>query len=157
MLAGGEQGLLGLAFAPDYATSGYFYVYYSADTPPRSVIARYTRNATNPLRADANSEQILLQVEQPFSNHNAGMLAFGPDGMLYIALGDGGSGGDPFNHGQNTETLLGSVLRVDVSNGAYTIPADNPFANDASARGEIWAYSCGSRLIARLLTAKVWH
>ncbi len=138
--AGGEEGLLGLAFAPDYVTSGHLYVYYSAGGPSRSVIARYTRDATNPLRANTSSEQVLLEVEQPFANHNAGMLAFGPDGMLYVALGDGGSGGDPFNHGQNTETLLGSLLRVDVSAAAYTIPADNPFANDAGARGEIWAY-----------------
>lgn len=140
VLTDGEQGLLGLAFAPDYVTSGQLYVYYSADGPPRSVIARYTRDASNPLRADPGSEQILLEVEQPYSNHNAGMLAFGPDGMLYIGLGDGGSGGDPGNHGQNTGTLLGSILRIDVSNGAYTIPADNPFANDSNARGEIWAY-----------------
>ncbi len=156
--SGGEEGLLGLAFAPDYATSGHLYVYYSAADPRRSVIARYTRDATNPLRADPASEQILLELEQPFANHNAGMLAFGPDGMLYIGLGDGGSGGDPLNHGQNTQTLLGSLLRIDVSNGAYTIPTDNPFANDASARSEIWAYGLRNpyRFSFDRVTGELW-
>ncbi|MGI9283954.1 MAG: PQQ-dependent sugar dehydrogenase [Pseudomonadales bacterium] len=156
--SGGEEGLLGLAFAPDYESSGQLYVYYSTSGPRRSVIARYTRDASNPLRADPGSEQVLLEVEQPFSNHNAGMLAFGPDGMLYIALGDGGSGGDPLNHGQNTETLLGSLLRIDVSSGAYTIPADNPFINDSNARSEIWAYGLRNpyRFSFDRLTGDLW-
>ena len=110
---GGEQGLLGFAFDPDYATNGYFYVYYSANSgAARSVISRF-RVTSNPSVADANSESVVIEVPQPsFSNHKAGMIAFGPDGMLYIALGDGGDGGDPSNTRQNCADILGAILRI---------------------------------------------
>ncbi|MHC5012133.1 MAG: PQQ-dependent sugar dehydrogenase [Planctomycetota bacterium] len=134
-----EEGLLGLAFSPDYATSGAFYVHYSAASPRRSVIARYAVSA-DPDVADPNSETLILQVAQPFGNHNAGMLAFGSDGMFYVALGDGGSGNDPQQHGQNTNTLLGSILRIDPRGGEpYAIPGDNPLVG-APGLDEIWAW-----------------
>ncbi len=144
--ASNEEGLLGLAFDPDYATNGRFYVHYSAAGPRRSVIARYT--ATFPQgqapTANPNTQSIILQVNQPFSNHNAGMLTFGPDQMLYISMGDGGSGGDPQQHGQNLSTLLGAMLRIDVRNPPqgqpYGIPPDNPYVNNPNARDEIWAH-----------------
>jgi glucose/arabinose dehydrogenase len=136
---GFEEGLLGLALAPDHAASGDFYVYYSATNPRRSVISRFT---SSPGGGDLASEEIILEVEQPFGNHNGGQIAFGPDGYLYIGLGDGGSARDPQGNGQNLETLLGSILRIDVSGGGpgYTVPPDNPFVGQGSARGEIWAY-----------------
>ncbi len=142
---GAEEGLLGLAFDPNFAQNGYFYVYYSASPPRRSVVSRFSVSDTNPNRADPQSELIILEVAQPFSNHNGGMLTFGPDGNLYVTLGDGGAGGDPFGNGQNTTTLLGSILRIDVSNASpqepYRIPPDNPFAGAGSGvREEIWAY-----------------
>ncbi len=139
---GNEEGLLGLAFAPDYTTSGDFYVYYSARSPRRSIVARYRRSASDVRAADATSEDVLLTVAQPYSNHNGGQLAFGPDdGYLYIGLGDGGSGGDPLNHGQNRTTLLGSLLRIDVSTTPYGIPADNPFTGNTDGyKEEIWAW-----------------
>ena len=140
---GDEEGLLGLAFDPEYRVNGHFYVYYSA-TPRRSVVSRFTVRPDDPQRADPGSELVIMEVPQPFENHNGGQLAFGPDGYLYIALGDGGSGGDPQGHGQDTGTLLGSILRVDVSAATqtegYRIPADNPFVGEAGAREEIWAY-----------------
>lgn len=136
---GGERGLLGLAFHPDYADNGYFYVNYtnlSGDT----TISRFTVSATNRNRADVNSEEILLVVDQPFSNHNGGDLAFGPDGYLYIPLGDGGSAGDPQDNSQDLDSLLGKVLRLDVDGGSpYAIPPDNPFVGLPGA-DEIWAY-----------------
>ncbi len=145
--SGGEMGLLGLAFHPDFANNGFFYVNYTTTQagPRRTVITRYSVSANNANAADPNSEFILLEIEQPFSNHNAGMLQFGNDGFLYIAVGDGGSGGDPLNHGQNRGTLLGSILRIDVDNPSggrnYGIPADNPFVgNNQGFREEIWAY-----------------
>ena len=142
---GNEEGLLGLAFHPDYATNGYFYVNYSATNPRRNVIARYQVSAANPDEADAASETVLLTFEQPYSNHNGGQLAFGPDGYLYIATGDGGSGGDPQNNGQNRSTLLGKILRIDVDRSeagkAYAIPGDNPFAGNSEGYAEeIYAY-----------------
>ena len=137
--AGGERGLLGLAFHPDYANNGYFYVNYT-NLSGNTVIARYSRNATDESLADASSQLILMTIDQPFPNHNGGCLRFGPDGYLYIAMGDGGSGGDPGNRAQNLETLLGKMLRVDVDNGApYGIPASNPFVGTAGM-DEIWAY-----------------
>jgi uncharacterized repeat protein (TIGR03806 family) len=139
--AGGEEGLLGLAFAPDYATSRRFYLYYSPrGEPRRTVVARYLASATNPDQAVPSSEEVLLTISQPFSNHNGGSMAFGPDGMLYVGVGDGGSGGDPMDNGQNRGTLLGKLLRVDVSGSGLRIPPDNPFVGTAGARGEIWAY-----------------
>ena len=141
---GNEEGLLGLAFAPDYGESGYFYVYYSASDPRRSVLSRFTAGRNDPNRANVASELIILEVPQPASNHNGGQLAFGPDGYLYIGLGDGGRGGDPFGNGQKTATLLGSILRIDVSRASeeerYRIPVDNPFVGVAGAAEELWAY-----------------
>ena len=139
-----EEGLLGLAFHPNYRDNGHFYVYYSAASPRRSVISRFSVKAGNPKEADPNSELIIMEIGQPFGNHNGGPITFGPDGFLYIALGDGGSGGDPQGNGQNRGTLLGSLLRIDVSGGSggrnYRIPSDNPFVGVSGARGEIWAY-----------------
>ena len=139
VLFGGERGLLGLAFAPDYAVSGDFYVNYTRQTDGRTRISRFTVTS-NPDIADPNSEQILLTVYQPFSNHNGGNLKFGHDGYLYIGMGDGGSGGDPQNRAQNLDSLLGKMLRIDVSGGStsYSIPSDNPFVGIAG-RDEIWA------------------
>ena len=143
-MGGTEEGLLGLAFDPDYRQNGYFYLYYSAAAPHRSVVSRFNLDGEQPQLADRQSEVIITEIEQPFSNHNGGQLAFGPDGYLYIGLGDGGSGGDPQGNGQNLGTLLGSILRIDVSGlsapGDYQIPPDNPFVNTAGARPEIWAY-----------------
>ena len=139
--AGNEEGLLGLAFAPDYTTSGDFYVYYSARSPRRSIVARYQRSATNDLEADPASESVVMTVAQPYSNHNGGQIAFGPDQFLYIGLGDGGSAGDPQGHSQNRSTLLGNILRIDVSTAPYSIPSDNPFVgNSEGFREEIWAW-----------------
>ena len=130
---GNEQGLLGLAFHPRYAENGLFYVNYT-DNNGDTVIARY-RVTADPNIADPNSEAVLLNVEQPFGNHNGGVLDFGPDGYLYAGLGDGGSAGDPLGNAQKLDTFLGKILRLDVDNGEpYAIPADNPFGN------EIWAY-----------------
>ncbi|MGQ0700758.1 MAG: PQQ-dependent sugar dehydrogenase [Panacagrimonas sp.] len=139
--ANGEQGLLGLAFDPAYTSNGFVYVYYSANANPDSstgdsVIARFTADRAT-LRVDRASERVLLRFAQPFNNHNGGGLAFGPDGMLYIASGDGGSGNDPMNNAQNLENLLGKILRI-APDGA--VPADNPFVGAAGARGEIWAF-----------------
>ncbi len=146
IVSNGEMGLLGLAFAPDYKTSGYFYVnYVRRSTALETVIARYKVSASDPNVADPNSEEILLTYTQPFENHKGGKLAFGNDKLLYIATGDGGSGGDPNGNGQNKKTLLGKILRIDVSkDGAgtkYAIPADNPFVgNTDGTKTEIYAY-----------------
>ena len=141
---GNEEGLLGLVFGSDYQENGYFYVYYSAADPSRSVVSRFSLDEEDTDVADPESEVIIMEVAQPFSNHNAGQLAFGPDGYLYIGLGDGGSAGDPLGNGQNLVTLLGSILRIDVSGlsapGDYEIPADNPFVGTTGAREEIWAF-----------------
>ena len=141
---GNEEGLLGLAFDPDYQENGYLYVYYSAADPSRSVLSRFSLDQETTDVANPESEVIIMEVAQPYSNHNAGQLAFGPDGYLYVALGDGGSAGDPEGNGQSLDTLLGSILRIDVSGlsapGDYEIPADNPFVGVEGARPEIWAY-----------------
>lgn len=154
--SGSEQGLLGLTFHPQYAQNGYFYVYYTRDPGPgldRSRVARF-RVSSNPALADAMSESVVLEFEQPFSNHNAGDIHFGPDGYLYIASGDGGSGGDPSNFAQNNASLLGKLLRIDVgqnplnltpdcniSGGSnYRVPRDNAYVNGlGGACDEIWA------------------
>ena len=139
-----EEGLLGLAFHPDYKLNGFFYVYYSAANPRRSVVSRFSVSQNNPDVADPQSAFVILEVIQPFGNHNGGEITFGPDGYLYIGLGDGGSGGDPFLNGQNPGTLLGSLLRIDVgavSEGKnYQVPSDNPFVGNPDARDEVWAY-----------------
>lgn len=142
---GEEEGLLGLAFDPEYETNGLFYIYYSAADPRRSVISRFVVSSGDPNLADPESELVLLLVAQPFSNHNGGHLIFGPDGFLYIGLGDGGSGGDPLGHGQNLNTLLGSILRIDVRGATaqqpYAVPSNNPFVGvGGGVRDEIWAY-----------------
>lgn len=140
---GNERGLLGLAFHPNYASNGYLFVYY-INNSGNTVISRFTRNATNPLIADSNSEFIILTYTQPYSNHNGGDLAFGSDGYLYVSSGDGGSGGDPQDNSQNTLSLLGKILRLDINSTTaaqnYSIPDSNPFVGDSNSRGEIWAY-----------------
>ncbi|MEZ4737313.1 MAG: PQQ-dependent sugar dehydrogenase [Caldilineaceae bacterium] len=140
-----EQGLLGLAFAPDYATSGFFFVNYT-DSRGDTVVARYQVTADDANQADPASEFVVLQIEQPARNHNGGMVLFGPDGYLYIGTGDGGGGGDRYGNGQNPETLLGKMLRLDVTSDPqqpYVIPADNPWVtadwNGADVRDEVWA------------------
>ena len=145
VLYGGEQGLLGLAFHPNFKENGLFYLDYTADNPRRTVISKFKASGTNPSKADPQSEEILLEIEQPYSNHNGGQISFGSDGFLYISLGDGGSGGDPQNHGQNLKSLLGKILRIDVdkkiSNKNYAIPDDNPFkGNSYGHKEEIFAW-----------------
>lgn len=138
----GEQGLLGLAFHPRYAENGYFYVDYTemVNNQLYTVVSRFNVSANDPNLADAGSEMRLLFIEQPFQNHNGGELQFGPEGYLYIAMGDGGSFGDPLNNGQSLETLLGKILRLDVDSvEPYAIPPDNPFANGGGL-WEIWSY-----------------
>ncbi|MBE2199394.1 MAG: PQQ-dependent sugar dehydrogenase [Anaerolinea sp.] len=146
--SGGERGLLGLAFHPNYTDNGYFYVNYT-NLSGNTRVSRF-QVTTDPNAANPNSELILMEFSQPFSNHNGGDVAFGPDGYLYIATGDGGSGGDPNNNGQTTSTLLGNILRIDVDGGGlspdcdadgnYTIPPDNPLLTAPAACDEIWAY-----------------
>ena len=140
--AGGERGLLGLAFHPSYASDGRFYVDYT-DTDGNTVISEMRRSAASPLVADPASERVLLRIDQPYPNHNGGMLAFGPDGDLYVGMGDGGSGGDPEDRARDTGSLLGKILRIDVDHpstgAAYGIPATNPYASGAGGRPEIWA------------------
>jgi glucose/arabinose dehydrogenase len=141
--SGGERGLLSIAFPPDYRRSGVFYVDYTSRRGGlHTVISRFRRASSDD--ADPGSEEILLTVPQPYSNHNGGQLAFGPDGYLYIGLGDGGSANDPRGNGQNPDSLLGAILRIDVSRAqpplAYAIPKDNPFVNRPGHRPEIWAW-----------------
>jgi glucose/arabinose dehydrogenase len=134
-----EQGLLGLAFHPDYANNGFFFVDYTNDQG-HTVIARY-QVTDNPDVADPNSAKVLLTIEQPYPNHNGGQLAFGPDGYLYVGTGDGGSANDPQNNGQSLDTLLGKILRLEVDQGdPYGVPENNPFVNQAQVRPEIWSY-----------------
>jgi len=136
---GGERGLLGLAFHPQFATNRYFFVYYN-NLQGFVRVSRFTANSANPNTADISSEKILLTIPKPFSNHNGGSIHFGADGYLWISTGDGGSGGDPNNNSQNKNSLLGKILRIDVnSDNAYKIPADNPFVGTDGA-DEIWAY-----------------
>ena len=136
-----EQGLLSIAFHPDYQQNGRFFAYYT-DSAGTTHISSFTVSDDDPDRADASSEIILLSVDQPFPNHNGGQLKFGPDGYLYAGFGDGGSANDPLVNGQDPSTLLGSLLRLDVdhSPGIYAIPASNPFINDDDRRNEIWAW-----------------
>ncbi len=140
---GGERGLLGIAFHPQYAQNGYFYLDYT-DLNGDTRVSRFSVKPDSADVGDPKSEKLLLTVKQPYSNHNGGQICFGPDGYLYIALGDGGSGGDPNNNGQNKKSLLGKLLRIDVNkaeNGKeYAIPTDNPFVNNPDFAPEIWAY-----------------
>ena len=141
--AGGERGLLGLAFHPGYQTNGRFFVHYS-NSSGDTQISEFSVSASNPDIADPNSEVMLLTVSQPFSNHNGGTIAFGPqDGYLYIGLGDGGGGGDTNNNAQNPTLLIGKLLRIDIDSQSggnnYGIPSDNPFISDPNTRDEIWA------------------
>jgi glucose/arabinose dehydrogenase len=161
--SGNEEGLLGLVFHPQYKTNGYFYVNYTAKSPDRTVISRFNVSATNPDVADPASEVVLLTFSQPYSNHNGGQVSFGPDGYLYIGVGDGGSGGDPQGHGQNLKTLLGTILRIDVNRQEggkkYAIPTDNPFAGNKSGyKEEIYAYGLRNpwRLSFDPTTKKLW-
>jgi len=139
----GEQGLLGLAFDPDFTSNRLVYLNYTTANPDLTVVSRMSWDAVEDM-LDASSEQIILTVEQPFHSHNAGMIAFGPDNYLYIALGDGGDGGDPFNFAQDRSSLLGSLLRIDVHpanpRSGYAIPPDNPFVGEPGVREEIFAY-----------------
>ncbi len=174
VLSGGEQGLLSVAFHPQYSSNGRFFVNYTATatglgTPFKSVIAEYHVSLTNPDVADPTTERVLLNVPDPFDNHNGGLNLFGPDGYLYIGLGDGGSGGDPQNNGQSLGTLLGKVLRIGVDGALpYAIPSDNPFFGASGARGEIWAYGlrnpwrfsfdrCGGRLFLADVGQDAWE
>ena len=159
---GNEEGLLGLALDPDFESNELFYVYYTASSPRRSVASRFTVTTDDPNLADAGSESIIIEVSQPYANHNGGQILFGPDGLLYIGLGDGGSAGDPRGNGQDVGTLLGSVLRIDVSAGGdeigYTVPADNPFIGVPGARPEIWAYGLRNpwRFAFDRLSGELW-
>jgi len=139
-----EEGLLCLAFDPDYARNGTFYIHYNASKPHRGVIARFQVSKDDPNRADPAGETVILDVPKPFGNHCGCCLLFGPDGYLYATFGDGGAAGDPYNNGQNLKTLLGKMLRIDVHHAGkdapYSIPQDNPFADRKDARPEIWAY-----------------
>lgn len=139
VVAGGEQGLLSVAFAPDYERSGHFYVDYT-DTAGDTRVVEYRAGGDS---ADEGSRRELLKIDQPFPNHNGGLLLFGPDDELYVGTGDGGSGGDPDRNGQDLSTLLGKILRIDPRPSGdlpYGVPEDNPFAGSDDARGEIWAY-----------------
>ena len=158
-----EEGLLGLAFHPKYKKNGQFFVYYTtAGAPHTSVVSRFRVSSDDPNRADPASEEELLRIKQPYWNHNGGTLAFGPDGYLYIGLGDGGAADDPKGNGQNLKTLLGSILRIDVDSKSdgkkYGIPKDNPFVGRKDARPEIYAY--GFRNVWRLSfdapTKRLW-
>jgi glucose/arabinose dehydrogenase len=138
-----EQGLLGLAFHPNYAENGYFFVNYTKNNGGDTRVSRFSVKPNNPNEADPNSELTILEQDQPYWNHNGGCIKFGPDGYLYISLGDGGSGGDPQDNGQKKSTWLGKILRIDVNNSAvaqpYAVPADNPFVGNSAYLPEIWS------------------
>ncbi|MCA8965728.1 MAG: PQQ-dependent sugar dehydrogenase [Planctomycetes bacterium] len=153
---GGEEGLLGFAFHPDYATTGWLYVYYTAGNPRRSILSRFSISPGDANVADPASETILLEVEEPFGNHNSGALAFGPDGKLYVACGDGGSANDPLDNAQNLQTLLGNILRL---NDDGSVPGDNPFVGGSNGeRPEIWAYGLRNpwRMSFDRVTGQLW-
>ncbi len=142
--SGGEMGLLGLAFHPDFKQNGFFYVNYTKNNPRETIVSRFKASSANASQVDPASEVILFRFDQPYANHNGGKVLFGPDGYLYVSTGDGGSGGDPQNNGQNRSSWLGKILRVDVNStgkGQYGIPADNPFKGNTNGyREEIFAY-----------------
>lgn len=157
-----EQGLLGLAFHPEFKTNGHFYVYYSDASEPKSIVSRFTMSNENPNQADPDSELVLMEIPQPFQNHNGGSIEFGPDGYLYIGLGDGGDRNDPLAAGQDRSKLLGSILRIDVDQATsgknYGIPADNPFVDVEGARPEIYAYGLRNpwRIAFDSETGRLW-
>ncbi len=160
-----EEGLLSIVFHPDFKKNNEVYFYYTAaksgSKPRRAVLSRFKMDDDRK-KFDPDSEEVLLEIPEPYWNHNGGTVLFGPDGMLYLAVGDGGAANDPHNYGQDLSSLLAKVLRIDVSKKqgdlAYAIPEDNPFVGDADARGEIWAY--GLRNIWRMSfdpkTGKLW-
>lgn len=155
---GGERGLLGITFHPNYKTNGYFYVNY-VGAGDSTHISRFSVSSANPDRAQPSSELKLMTIFQPYTNHKGGDLRFGPDGYLYIGLGDGGSGGDPQNRAQNLMELLGKMLRIDVNQGnPYSIPPTNPFYASLSMRNEIWAYGLRNpwRFSFDRLTGDLW-
>lgn len=155
---GNEMGLLGLAFSPAFASDKTFFIDYTASKWTRR-ITRVSRWRANGDVADAKSEDVVIEIAQPWSNHNGGQVAFGPDGMLYIAMGDGGSAGDPQGNGQNRAALLGKILRLDVSKRPYAIPADNPFrGNKQGWKEEVWAYGLRNpwRFSFDRATGKLW-
>lgn len=157
--------MLGLAFHPNYAQNGYFFVHYSTNNGGATQISRFSVKSSNPNEADPNSELSIFSTPQPYSNHNGGCVKFGPDGYLYFGLGDGGSGGDPQGNGQKTNTFLAKMLRIDVNNSSaatpYVVPPDNPFVGQSAYFPEIWSLglrnpwrfsSTGSRAICGLAT-----
>ncbi|MDH5402206.1 MAG: PQQ-dependent sugar dehydrogenase [Candidatus Heimdallarchaeota archaeon] len=160
--SGGEKGMLGLAFHPNYTRNGLFFVYYMVDNPLRSRVSSFVVYADRS-EANQNSEKIILEISQPYSNHNGGQIIFGDDGYLYIGLGDGGSGGDPENNGQDLTTLLGTILRIDVDNVSdsrnYSIPNDNPYySNTNGYKEEIYAYGLRNpwRMSFDIETGNLW-
>ena len=159
---GNEEGLLGLALDRDFSANGFFYSYYSAASPKRSVISRFSVSTDTPDQAVPDSELVIMEVAQPFFNHKGGQIRFGPDGFLYISFVDDGSRGDPNGNGQNRSSLLGSILRIDASGlgslGRYAIPDDNPFVGNPNARAEIWAYGLRNpwRFSFDPLTVDLW-
>ncbi len=140
VVSGGEMGLLSLAFHPQYTRNGRFFLNYTTGSPLKTRISEWRANPKTK-RVIAGSERVLLEIAQPYRNHNGGQIAFGPDQKLYIGMGDGGSANDPQGHGQNLSSLLGKILRIDVDQGhPYRIPSDNPFLKQSGLRPEIWAY-----------------
>lgn len=157
-----EEGLLGLALHPKFAENGQFFVYYTHKDDHRSVVSRFRMSKDDPNKADRSSEEVILEFPQPYQNHNGGSIEFGPDGYLYIGLGDGGLRNDPKQSGQDRSQLLGSILRIDVDSTSgdkkYGIPADNPFVNDPSARPEVFAYGLRNpwRIAFDKATGRLW-
>jgi glucose/arabinose dehydrogenase len=156
-----EEGLLSLAFHPDYAENGELYVWYSAQNPKRGVLSRFSRGEDE-ITADKSSERVILEVREPWGNHNGGTVLFGPDGMLYLGIGDGGAANDPHNNGQNKNTLLGSIIRIDINNSTpekpYTIPPDNPLVGVSGTSDELWAWGLRNpwRMSFDRATGKLW-
>lgn len=159
---GREEGLLGLALGPGFPAEPHFFVNYTAADPRRTVVSRFSLNPADPSEADPTSEQVILEVGQPYSNHNGGHLTFGPDGYLYIGFGDGGSAGDPKRNGQNPGTMLGTIIRIDISSlgpaRTYDIPDGNPFVGVEGTRPEVWAYGLRNpwRFSFDSLTGELW-
>lgn len=159
---GNEQGLLGLALHPKYLSNGEVYVYYTRPKTHESVVSRFRVSGSDPLKADPKSEEVLMEFKQPFQNHNGGSIEFGPDGKLYIGLGDGGARNDPLSSGQNPSQYLGSILRIDVdsksANLPYAIPSDNPFVSVSGVRPEIYAYGLRNpwRIAFDKTTGRLW-